>query len=73
MTQNKPSRLKDFSDINLSYISAETIFKTGAVSSKLAQIFLIDLIYTQVVKDMGMKAIERKVKTTEAISKLKNL
>ena len=73
ITQNKPSRLKDFSDINLSYISAETIFETGAVSSKLAQIFLIDLIYTQVVKDMGIKAIERKVKTTEAINKLKKL
>ncbi|MPQ42663.1 MurR/RpiR family transcriptional regulator [Clostridium tarantellae] len=73
ITKNEESRLKSISDINLPYISTETIFETGAVPSKLAQIFLIDLIYTQVVKDMATEAIERKVKTTEAIKKLKNI
>ncbi|MGL5245336.1 MAG: MurR/RpiR family transcriptional regulator, partial [Sarcina sp.] len=71
ITKNEKSPLKDLSDINLPYVSTETIFETGAVPSKLAQIFLIDLIYTQVVKDMATDAIERKVKTTEAIKKLK--
>ncbi|MBX7360134.1 MurR/RpiR family transcriptional regulator [Clostridium chauvoei] len=73
ITQDKPSRLKDVSDINLSYVSAEIIFETGAVSSKLAQIYLIDLVYTQVVKDMDTTAIERKVRTTEAIDQLRNV
>ena len=70
ITQNSPSRLKDISDINLSYVSVETIFETGAVATKLAQIFLIDLVYSQLVKERYADAMERKIKTTEAIRKL---
>lgn len=67
ITQNQESKLKDRSDINLAYVSEETILETGSISSKLAQIFLLDLIYTQVVKEKSSEAIDRKIKTTDAI------
>ncbi|WP_286317187.1 MurR/RpiR family transcriptional regulator [Romboutsia ilealis] len=72
ITQNQESKLKDRSDVNLSYASEETILETGSISSKLAQIFLLDLIYTQVVKEKSSEAIDRKIKTTDAIKSLKN-
>lgn len=72
ITQNQESKLKDISDINLAYVSEETILETGSISSKLAQIFLLDLIYTQVVKEKSSEAINRKIKTTNAIKSLKN-
>lgn len=71
ITENKESKLKDLSDVNLSYISGETIFETGSISSKLAQIFIIDLVYTQVVKEQFNESLERKVKTTNAIKLFK--
>ena len=72
ITQNQESKLKDRSDINLAYVSEDTILETGSISSKLAQIFLLDLIYTQVVKEKSSEAIDRKIKTTDAIKSLKN-
>ena len=72
ITQNQESKLKDISDVNLAYVSEETILETGSISSKLAQIFLLDLIYTQVVKEKSSEAIDRKIKTTDAIKSLKN-
>ena len=72
ITQNQESKLKDRSDINLAYVSEETILETGSISAKLAQIFLLDLIYTQVVKEKSSEAIDRKIKTTDAIKSLKN-
>ncbi|WP_195987363.1 MurR/RpiR family transcriptional regulator [Clostridium sp. D53t1_180928_C8] len=69
ITENENSTLAKISDINLSYISSETLFESGAVSSKLAQIFIVDLIYTQVVKETHVKAVNKKIKTTEAIYK----
>ncbi|CEN97087.1 RpiR family transcriptional regulator [[Clostridium] sordellii] len=73
ITKKKESSLKDISDIHLEYISEETLLETGSISSKLAQIFLIDLIYTQVVKETSSEAIDRKIKTTDAIKTLKNI
>ncbi|CEN85068.1 RpiR family transcriptional regulator [[Clostridium] sordellii] len=73
ITKKKESSLKDISDIHLEYISEETLLETGSISSKLAQIFLIDLIYTQVVKEISSEAIDRKIKTTDAIKTLKNI
>ena len=71
ITKKKESSLKSTSDINLEYISEETLLETGSISSKLAQIFLIDLIYTQVVKEKFNEAIDMKIKTTDAIKSLK--
>lgn len=67
ITENKESKLKDISDIHIGYISGETLLETGSVSSKVAQFFMIDLIYTQVVKEKFNESLERKVKTTNAI------
>lgn len=67
ITENKESSLKEISDVHLGYISGETILETGSISSKLAQIFIIDLVYTQVVKEKFNESLERKLKTTNAI------
>lgn len=72
ITENKNSELKDISDVHLSYVSGETVLETGSISSKLAQFFIIDLVYTQVVKELSSEAIERKIKTTNAIKLFKN-
>ncbi|MCC0636182.1 MULTISPECIES: MurR/RpiR family transcriptional regulator [unclassified Clostridioides] len=72
ITENKNSELKDISDVHLSYVSGETVLETGSISSKLAQFFIIDLVYTQVVKELSNEAIERKIKTTNAIKLFKN-
>jgi DNA-binding MurR/RpiR family transcriptional regulator len=70
ITENKDSSLKKISDVNLGYISQETLLETGSISSKLAQFFIIDLVYTQVVKEKFNESLERKVKTTNAIKLL---
>lgn len=67
ITEDKESSLKEISDVHLGYISGETILETGSISSKLAQIFIIDLVYTQVVKEKFNESLERKLKTTNAI------
>lgn len=67
VTEDKSSRLRDVSDVNLGYFSGESILETGSISSKLAQFFIIDLVYTQVVKEKYAEVVERKIKTTDAI------
>lgn len=69
ITNDYNSKISKLSDISLSYVSNETIFETGSMYSKLAQMFILDLIYTQLVKDMGGIAINNKLKTTDAIRK----
>lgn len=67
VTEDKSSRLRDVSDVSLGYFSGESILETGSISSKLAQFFVIDLVYTQVVKEKSAEVVERKIKTTDAI------
>lgn len=67
VTEEKSSRLRDVSDVSLRYFSGESILETGSISSKLAQFFVIDLVYTQVVKERYAEVVERKIKTTDAI------
>lgn len=71
MTEDKKSPLKELSDVHLAYVSGETVMETGSISSKMAQFFLLDLIYTQVVKELAADAVEKKIKTTNAIRLLK--
>ena len=47
ITENKKSNLKSISDVNLGYISQETLLETGFISSKF---FIINFVYKQVVK-----------------------
>ena len=67
VTEEKSSRLRDVSDVSLGYFSGESILETGSISSKIAQFFVIDLVYTQVVKQKNVEVVERKIKTTDAI------
>lgn len=67
VTEDKSSRLRDVSDVSLGYFSGESILETGSISSKMAQFFVIDLVYTQVVKEKASEVVERKIKTTDAI------
>lgn len=63
------SRIMEYSDASLLYASTETKFQTGALSTKIAQSFVIDLIYTEVVRSSMDKALV-KMKTTKALEKL---
>lgn len=67
ITENKESELRDLSDVNIGYVSGESILETGSISSKMAQIFIVDAIYTQVVKEKSEMAVESRIKTTDAI------
>ncbi|MGL4452984.1 MAG: MurR/RpiR family transcriptional regulator [Sarcina sp.] len=67
LTSNKENSLKEIADIGISYLSLETKFETGSIMSKLAQTFLIELIYQEVIKEMYDIAIENKIKTTDSI------
>ncbi|MEG1001826.1 MurR/RpiR family transcriptional regulator [Clostridium sp.] len=67
ITENTENKLRELSDIKLTYVSTETVFETGSVSSKLPQIFLMDLVYTEVIKEMFNEALDKKLKTTRAI------
>lgn len=54
----------------LSYAAKETVLETGSVTTKMAQIFVMDLIYTQIVKEMAGTASENKKKTALAMKLL---
>lgn len=71
LTGSNSNSLIDISDVNINYVSVETIFETGSILSKLVQVFLIELIYSEVIKDSYESSIENKVKTTEALEKFK--
>lgn len=70
ITENTDSSIAKLSDVSLGYVSGETILESGSISSKVAQFFIVDLVYTQVVKEKFSESIERKVKTTNAIKML---
>lgn len=71
LTESRSNSLKDVSDINLSYISMETVFETGSILSKLVQMFILELIYAEIIKENYDEAIEKKVTTTNAIAGFK--
>lgn len=70
VTHSLNSIITEYADSVISYVSTESIFQTGAVSTKVAQFFVIDLIYTEVVRSTTNKAVDKKVKTTKALENL---
>lgn len=66
------SKIMDYADSRLTYASTETKFQTGSVSTKIAQIFVIDLIYTELVRNSINNAADKKIKTTKALENLFN-
>ena len=67
LTEDTNNPLRNLADAQLTYVSSETILETGSVSSKIQQIFLMDLVYTEVIKDIFSEAVDRKLRTTNAI------
>lgn len=70
LTEDSKNPLRNLADYDLKYTSGETVFETGSISSKIPQIFLLDLLYTEVIKEIFNEAVERKIKTTNAIEVL---
>ena len=71
ITSNQHSQLQAIADLHLAYAARETLLETGSISAKLAQLFLLDLVYTQVVKQMPAVAEKKKCLTTQAIELLR--
>ena len=67
ITSDEKSQLSQISNISISYISNESLFETGSLSTKTSQTFLLDLIYTQIVKSRLKESTNKKIKTTRAI------
>lgn len=67
LTEDKPNNLRDIADIQLTYCSNETLFETGSVNSKIPQVFILDLIYTEMIKNQFYETFMKKIKTTETI------
>ena len=71
LTEEHRSHLRDVSDVSLTYIAEETPLETGSIASKTAQFFLVDLVYTEVLKILPPSAMEKKIRTTEAVRQTK--
>ena len=71
ITSNRDTILKEYADACIFYETRESILETGSITTKLTQIFIIDLLYTQVVKDTMDLASAFKQRTTEAINVLR--
>lgn len=64
------SEIVQFADAIAIYVSTESKFQSGSVSTKIAQFFVLDLIYTEVVKNSLYNANELKNRTTRVLKKL---
>ena len=64
------SKIAQISDIFLRYSAEERILETGSIYTKIAQLFVIELIYAQVVKQNLEESTNIKIKTTNAITKI---
>ena len=71
LTEHHPSRLRRAADVSLTYIAAETPLETGSVAAKMAQFFLVDLLYTEVLKILPPSAMENCIRTNEAVQPMK--
>lgn len=67
ITGNLNSKITEVSDVTVPYFSIETVLETGSLNSKLAQHFIIDLLYTEVVKMSLVESTSNKLRTTDAI------
>lgn len=71
ITSNRDTILKEYADACIFYETRESTLETGSITTKLTQIFIVDLLYTQVVKDTMDLASAFKQRTTEAINILR--
>lgn len=73
ITSDKERQLEKDVDFFITYEAKESLLETGSILVKMAQFFVMDLIYTQVVKELDESAVINKQKTTEAMQLLRNL
>ena len=63
ITSNGESTLLELAKYSLTYEARESIIDTGSINSKISVFFIIDILFVQVIKIIGKKAIETKEKT----------
>ncbi|MFI3231664.1 MAG: SIS domain-containing protein [bacterium] len=70
ITGNDSSRLENNSDVSLHYIAKETKLEIGSISSKLAQMFLIDMLYVEIIKKkLNKDALNKDALNKDALNK----
>ena len=70
ITANRKSPLCTAADLVVPYQAEETMLETGSISVKIAQFFIMDLIYTQIGKEIPEAAVENKKRTAQAVNRL---
>lgn len=70
VTANEQAGRAAFVDAGICYEAKESLLETGSITAKLAQFFIMDLLYTQVVKNMPKQALANKLRTAEAVKML---
>lgn len=63
ITSKGESTLLELAKYSLTYEARESIIDTGSINSKISVFFIIDILFVQVIKIIGKKAIETKEKT----------
>jgi DNA-binding MurR/RpiR family transcriptional regulator len=71
VTSRQDSPLADEADCCAMYEAKEALLERGSISAKLGQAFIMDLIYTQIVKKMSSEATRCKKKTQDAVDLLR--
>lgn len=70
ITGNQQSSLCRLADLCIYHYSDERLLETGSMPTKMAQLFTMELIYTEVVKCNIIESTNNKLRTTDAIKKL---
>lgn len=70
ITGNQQSSLCKLADLCVYHYSDESLLETGSMPTKIAQLFAVELIYTEVVKYNIIESTNNKLRTTDAIKKL---
>ena len=58
----------EFSDVLLQCGASEGPLDGGSIAAKTAQLFLVDILYSETFKNLGNVALENKKKTSEIIT-----
>lgn len=69
ITADANSSLHKLSEMSLVYAVRESYMETGSINSKIAVFFIVDLLFTEVVKRLGNDAYSTKQKTALALKK----
>lgn len=72
ITAQESSELCTLANENLVYAVRETCLDSGSIYSKTAVFFIVDLIFTELCKQLGQSAINTKHKTGKALSEFCN-